>query len=146
MADARNTVVFVGIGYEAETFLIDNSTITYSATAVGGSAQVGLAVTLSADKTVALTQDGNAVVGKLVSVENDNKAVVQTGGHVTLPGGASATLTRGSRIVGALGASSARGYIRSAAAGTAAEHVVSRGMILENGTTTAVVVRLEKAA
>ena len=33
MADPRNDVVFDEIGYGAETYLIDNSTITYSATA-----------------------------------------------------------------------------------------------------------------
>lgn len=146
MADPRNAVSLIGIGYEAETFLIDNSTITYSATVTGGSASVGLAVTFSADDTVALTADGNAVVGKLVKVEADNKAVVQTGGYLTLPGGASASLTRGKKIVGALGAASAKGYIREVATATAAELGVARGFITNAGTTTAVVVRLEGAA
>ena len=44
----RNAVTLVGIGYEAETFLIDNSTITYDVTKTNGSASVGLAVTFSA--------------------------------------------------------------------------------------------------
>jgi hypothetical protein len=146
MADPRDSVSFVGIGYETETFLIDNSTITYSATASNGTAQEGLAVTLSGNKTVALTQDGNAVVGKLIKVESDGKAVVQTGGHVELPGGNGATLTRGTKIVGALGASSARGYIRSVNTATAAELGVARGLILDVADTTKVMVRLEKAA
>lgn len=146
MADPRNAVSLIGIGYEAETFLIDNSTITYSATVTGGSASVGLAVTFSADDTVALAVDGNAVVGKLVKVESDNKAVVQTGGYLTLPGGSGASLTRGKKIVGALGAASAKGYIREVATGTAAELGVARGFITNAATTTAVVVRLEGAA
>ena len=66
MSDPRNSVSLVGIGYEAETFLIDNSTITYSATVANGSASVGLAVTFSAADTVALAADGNAIVGKLI--------------------------------------------------------------------------------
>jgi hypothetical protein len=73
MADPRNTVAFDDIGYEAQTFLIDNSTITYSATATGGSASVGLAVTLSTHKTVALAGDGEFVLGKLIKVESDRK-------------------------------------------------------------------------
>jgi hypothetical protein len=142
MADARNAVDFTGIGYKAQTFLIDNSTIVYSATAVGGSVSVGLAVTLSADATVALTADGNGVLGKLIKVESDNKAVVQTAGYVTLPGGVSAVLTRGKKIVGALGAASAKGYIREVATAVAAELGVQTGTIISNGTATAVVIKL----
>jgi hypothetical protein len=145
MADPRNAVTLVGIGYEAETFLIDNSTITYLATAAGGTASANLAVTFSAADTVKLAEDGEAVVGKLIEVHSDNKAVVQTGGYVELPGGASASLTRGKKIVGALGAASAKGYIREVATATAAELGVARGMITNAATTTAVVVRLECA-
>lgn len=141
MADPRNTVAFDGIGYEAQTFLIDNSTITYSATAANGSASVGLAVTLSTHKTVALAADAEFVLGKLISVESDNKAVVQTGGYMTLPGGTSATLTVGTPIVGDL-LVAAKGYVRSAASGQAAELLVANGSIIDSGTTTAVVVKL----
>lgn len=142
MADPRNAVDFTGIGYKAQTFLIDNSTITYSATATNGSSKVGLAVAFSASKTVETAGDGEEVVGKLISVDSDNKAVVQTGGYMTLPGGNGASLTPGKRIVGALNASSAEGYIREVATGTAAELGVARGMIVDAGTTTAVVVKL----
>lgn len=142
MADPRNAVSFEGINEERVTFLIDNSTITYSATAANGSAQVGLAVALSAASTIELAGDGEEVVGKLLSVEADNKAVVQTGGFMTLPAGTGASLTVGKKIVGDLGADSAEGYIREVATGTAAELGVARGMIINAGTTTAVVVRL----
>jgi len=141
MADPRNAVAFEGIGYEAQTFLIDNSTITYSATAANGSAQAGLAVAFSASKTVELAGDGEEIVGKLITVESDNKAVVQTGGYMTLPAGTSATLTPGKKIVGDL-LVSAEGYIREVATATAAELGVARGMIVDAGTTTAVVVKL----
>lgn len=145
MADPRDRVEFRGIVSEGDgdlTFKTDNSTITYDATQAGGSAQVGLAVTLSADDTVALAADGDAVVGQLLRVQKDNKATVRTRGCVELPGGASATLTRGATIVGALGPSSARGYIRSAASGTAAELVKARGQIYRNADPTKVVVHL----
>ena len=142
MANPRDTVSFVGIDPVYVTFKIDNSTIIYSATANGGSSQIGLAVTFSADDTVALTADGDAVVGKLIMVSPDNKCTVQIEGGMTLPGGASATLTRGSAIVGALGASSAKGYIRSAASGTSAELIKARGMIFNNADTANVAVFL----
>lgn len=137
MADPRNAVAFDGIGYEAQTFLIDDSTITYSATAANGSASVGLAVTLSTHSTVALAADGEFILGKLIKVESDDKAVVQTGGYMTLPGGTSATLTPGLKIVGDL-LVSAKGYIRV----VATEDTVSRGFIVDSSTTTAVVVKL----
>ncbi len=138
----RSDVSNIGAGGEYHTYKIDAATITYDATKSGGSAQVGLAVTFSADDTVALCADGDAVQGKLILVEGDNKANVMTKGTMTLPGGASATLTLGAKIVGALGAASAKGYIRSAASGTAAELVKARGQIENNDTTTAVVVSL----
>lgn len=140
MSDPRNAVTFEGIGYMAETFLIDNSTIVYLATANNGSAQVGYAVTLSTDSTVALAGDGEVVLGKLVKVESDNKAVVQTCGYMTLPGGTSATLTVGLKIVGDLGGQSTtdKGYIQA----VSTQDTVSRGIIINNDTTTAVVVNL----
>ena len=138
----RTNVSNIGVGGQYRTYKIDDSTITYSATAAGGSSQVGLAVTFSAEDTVALTADGSAVIGKLILVESDGKCNVMTDGTMTLPGGDSATLTVGATIVGALGADSAKGYIRSAASGTAAELVKARGRIENNDTTTAVVVTL----
>lgn len=139
MADPRNAVNNIA-KYRAQTFAHDN-TIVYDATKVGGSAQVGLAVTQEGSETVSLVGDGEEVEGKLIKVESDGFCVVQVEGEMTLPGGTSATLTEGSKIVGDL-LSSAEGYIQSAAAGTAANHVVSRGTIINSATATAVVVRL----
>jgi len=140
MADPRKTISFEGIGRRGVTFAIDNSTITYDATKANGSAQVGLAVTLSAAKTVALAGDGEAVIGKLIRVEGDNYAVVQDDGYVTLPGGTSATLTLGSKIVGDL-LVAAKGYVRSAASATAAELAVQSATIIDASDTDAVVVK-----
>jgi len=145
MADPRSAVNLEGIGYESETFQIDNSTITYDANQPGGSEQVGLAVTLASANTVELVGDGEAVLGKLVQVDSDNFCTVQTGGNMTLPGGTGATLTLGKAIVGDLGAASAEGYIREVDTATAAELGVAKGEILDASTTTAVVVRFPTA-
>ena len=138
----RTNVSNIGIGGGYRTYKIDNSTIVFDRTKVGGSAQVGLAVTFSAADTVALTADADEVVGKLIKVESDKKATVMTEGTMELPGGESATLTLGTKIVGDLGASSAKGYIRSAASGQAAELLVARGRIENAGTPASTVVTL----
>jgi hypothetical protein len=151
LTNPRNTVAYDEIGADAVTFLIDNSTITYDGTLANGAAttMIGKAVTLSAANTVALAADGDPILGKLLSVESDNKCAVQIEGYMTLPGGASAALTRGKKIVGALGAASAKGYIREATASgatylqaEAVEALKARGFIQDAGTTTAVLVWL----
>ena len=141
MADPREAANYDGIGYKALTYVHDD-TIVYDVTKAGGSAQVGLAVTLEASKQVSLVGDNEEVEGLLVKVEPGGFCVVQTQGIAILKGGNSATLTPGSRIVGALNPSSAEGYIKSAAAATAAHHVVSRGTIIDATDPTAVRVRL----
>lgn len=142
MADPRKAVKYDGIGARYETFAIDNSTITYDVTKDNGSAQVGLAVTLSGADTVALTADGQFVLGRLIKVEADGYATVQVGGCMALPGGSGASLTRGKAIVGDLGAASAKGYIREVDTATAAELGVCRGFIQNAGDTAAVIVCL----
>lgn len=139
MADPRAAVNHEGIGYKAETYPYDD-TIVYDATKVGGAAQVGLAVTLESSNSISLVGDGEQVEGKLIKVEPDF-CVVQYAGNMTLAAGTGAALTAGKKIVGAL-LSSAEGYIREVATGTAAELGRARGEIIDNGTTTAVVVRL----
>lgn len=140
MADPRAAVNHIW-GYEADTYPHDN-TIVYSATVDGGSAQVGLAVTIESNNLVSLVGDGEYVLGKLVKVESDGLCVVQTGGQMELPGGDSATLTAGLKIVGDLGAAAAEGYIQA----VSTQHTVSRGAIIDSSTATAVVVRLEVAS
>jgi hypothetical protein len=143
MANPRDTVAFDEIRAPGDTatYLIDESTITFDADEENGSAQVGLAVKLSDDKTIALATDGSAVIGKLLLVERDGKATVQTGGYMKLPSGAGAALTNGKKIVGDLDGANA-GYIREVATGTAAELGVARGFIVDNSDTAAVVVHL----
>lgn len=138
----RTNVSNIGVGGVYRTYKIDNSTILFDRTKVNGSAQVGLAVTFSGDETVALTADGDAVVGKLIKVEADNKATVQADGTVALGKGDAATVTRGTKIVGALGTASAKGYIRSVNTAVAAELGKARGRIENTATATAIVVTL----
>lgn len=141
MANPRAVVDFEGIGVRRETYIIDNSTITFDSTEDNGSAQVGLAVQMSGQSTVALTVDASEVLGRLERVHADGMCVVQTHGGCSLPAGDGATVTAGLKIVGALGAASAPGYIRNAAA-TAGEAAVARHTILDSTTTTAVKVML----
>lgn len=141
MANPRATVSFEGIQNHRITVPYDNDTITYDATKADGSAQVGLAVTLTSSDTAALCADAEFVLGKLVKVEPDGMCVIERG-YVTLPGGTSATLTRGKGIVGDL-LVSAKGYIREVATAQAAELGVQGGShIIDPSTTTAVVVYL----
>lgn len=136
MADPRDSINFDGIDPVRITYKHDG-TIVYLATEDGGSVSVGLAVTLvSTAKTVGLVGDGEQVEGKIEIVHADGYCVIQSGGFMQLPGGTSASLTHGKKIVGDL-LSSAKGYIREAAA-AAGEYVVMRGRIIDSTTTTAV--------
>jgi len=140
MTDPRATVVRKGIKPEIETYTIDGSTITYDSTKAGGAAatMIGKAVTLSTHGTVALAADADPILGELVQVEWDGACSVKTRGYLSLPGGNGATLTPGTKIVGALNASSEKGYIRTCAAATLAEVNKSRGLIIDASVTTAV--------
>lgn len=138
----RDSVSNLGNYLTVESFHIDDSTITYDAAVVGGSAAVGKAVTLSGNDIIALTADGDGVLGRLLHVESDGVAAVATGGTMELPAGASATTTRMTAIVGAVGAASAKGYIRSVNTAVAAELGKCRGHIRNAAEATAVVVSL----
>ena len=140
MADPREAVNREGIGYFAESWLHDN-TVVYDPLVAGGAAQVGLAMTIESNGVASLVGDGENVLGKLIKVEPGGVCVVQTGGIMTLPGGDSATLTAGLKVVGDLGAASAEGYIQA----VATQHTVSRGIIEDATDPTAVVVRFDSA-
>lgn len=145
MASGRNQVDYTDILRADVTMKIDASTILYDATKANGAdpTMLGKAVTLSGNDIVALCADADYVFGKLVRVHADGFCVVQIEGFTDLPGGLSATLTRGTAFVGALGASSAKGYIRSAASGAAAELIKMGGRIINVADPTAVVVELD---
>jgi hypothetical protein len=133
MADPRDILDYEGIREGDETFYIDGVTITYDETKAKGSAQVGLAVTLSADNTVALAADGDPILGKLRLVESDSKCNVMTEGVTDYAIGTGATLVRGGPIVGCL-LIAAKGYVRGPAA-SAAEAIKARGCVRGVSTT-----------
>ena len=138
MADPRLDVAYDEIKAKYSSWKIDAATITYSAASAGGSAQVGLAVTTtSTAETIALVGNNEFVLGKLIKVEADGIATVQHKGVMTLPGGTSASLTRGKAIMGDL-LVAAKGYIQE----VATQYTVMNGKIWDPATTTAVVVKL----
>ena len=134
-----------GVGYRAVTFKIDGSTITYDATQSLGSAVAGRAVGLVAgtQNTVELVDAGDTVLGRLDHVEPDGGCAVQIEGECKLPQGNAVDVVRGQPIMGALGASSARGYIgpvsADVAGATAGKHTV-----LDDATSTAISVYLSQ--
>ena len=144
MPNPRNVISFEEVDVRYRTFIIDNATITFDATKAYGSASAGvkLAVSLSGNGTVQLASDGEAIVGRLEKVEADLKCTVSVGGCLGFKKGNAATVTRGTAIVGALGAAAAKGYIRSAASATAAELILCRGQIYDNADDNNVVVEL----
>lgn len=142
MSNPRANVAFDDIDIVTATFTADGADIVYSATVAGGSSAVGFAVTTTGETggVIALAGDGERVTGKLLKVEADGKCTVQVGGFCKLPGGTSATLTQGLKIVGDLGGVSTtdRGYVQA----VSTQHTVSRGEIIDSTTATAVVVEL----
>ncbi len=156
MADPRKTLAFDGVGAHYVTMEIDGTDITYDAAQPGGSAVVGRAVALvgsTSDGKVDLAGDGEAIYGKLISVHKDGYCTVQRCGFCALPGGNGATLTLNTKIVGALNAASAKGFIKTlpeTVTGTYVQAEVqnaflaakTRGLIINNNDTAAVVVDL----
>jgi hypothetical protein len=141
MANPRGVVDYEGIGVRRVTYIADGS-IVFDSTKANGSAQVGMACQLTAANTVGLTVDGSEVEGRIERVHADGMVVVQREGGCSLPGGDGATLTPGTKIVGALRPGGGGGGIRTAAA-SAAEAALARGVILDASTTTAVKVMLD---
>lgn len=138
MADPRSATRRTGARPTIESYPIDGVTIVYDATKSLGCVSEGLAVKLSGNNQIALAEANDPVLGRLIHVESDGVAAVQTGGYMTLPAGNGATVTAGTKIVGALGASSAKGYIKTADAATLAQVAAGRGLIIDSSTATAV--------
>lgn len=137
MANPRKKILFFGIDPQPVTFKADGVTITYDSTQKGGSAVVGRAVRLmpGTAQTVELIGDAEHLLGELMIVEQDLMCTVKIGGVLDLPGGTGATLTPGSKVVGAV-LVAAEGYVRSVAAATLAEVAVAEGQILDATDTT----------
>lgn len=140
MTNPRKKVRFDGIVGPYATFAIDAVTITFDASLAGHSAAVGMAASLSADQTVKLAADGDAIIGRVHAVESDGFATIQTDGFIDFPAGDGVTVTLGSKIVGALGAASAPGYIRNADAGNT-EDLKASGRVVDAQVQTAVWVK-----
>lgn len=125
-APGRNQIAYDDERMTSQTFWADNATIVFTPTAINGllPAALGKAVTYSAtaDDTVKLAADGDAIVGKLLKCEPDGACTVQIAGYTVLPAGTAAVNTRGRRQVGAL-LVAAPGYIRDANSATAAETI-----------------------
>ena len=108
--------------------------IPYNSSEKNGSASAGerLAVSLNANMEVSLCGDGDAIVGRLEKVDPQSMATVVVHAiRLRYKGGDGATLTRGGGIVGDLGDSDVRGYVRSPAA-TVAESIKSKGTIIDS--------------
>ena len=96
------------------TFQGDGSTIKYDATKPNRSDAVGKAFKINADGKGELVGDGDEIDGKVISVDDDHKFTgAYMFGGLNLPLGQNATVARGDKVVGALGASSAKGHVKA---------------------------------
>ena len=134
------------------TFQGDGDTIKYDITKPNRSDAVGKAFKINADGKGELVDDGDEIDGKVIAVDDDDKftAAYMFGG-LRLPLGTGATVARGDKVVGALGASSAKGHVKGAptidatetdTAALAAAVVAAQngtGKVLESDTTHALV-------
>lgn len=145
MATGRNQVDYTGIGYAAIAQKIDGVTIVSDRLAVNGAAatMIGKAVSRSTDDTVQLASDGEHIVGKLILVESDGFCTVQTEGYADFQLGASATVTKGHPIVGALGAASAKGFIRNAVAAGDEAGLLGAHRVVNSAATPTIIVHLD---
>lgn len=100
------------------TFQGDGVTIKYDITKPNRSDAVGKAFKINADGKAELVGDGEEFDGKVIDGVNDKHQF--TGaymfGGLRLPLGEGATVTRGDKLVGALGPSNAKGYVKAAPA------------------------------
>ena len=122
--------------FRNQQFDVDGSTITYDRTKANGSEQVGLWCSLSDNMEIQLAADGQGLVGKLIKVQANGLGVVAyDAALIKVNPGTGVTLVRDRGLVGALGASSARGYVRNPIlADTEAgriERLIARGTVLD---------------
>ena len=102
------------------TFQGDGDTIKYDITKPNRSDAVGKAFKINDNGIGELVEDGDEIDGKVISVDDDHKftAAYMFGG-LRLPLGNNATVKRGDKIVGALGAGSAKGHVKAVTEPTA---------------------------
>ena len=108
------------------TFQGDGDTIKYDITKSGRSNAIGKAFKINADGKGELVDDGDAIDGKVLDIDDDHKftAAYMFGG-LRLPIGDSETVARGDKLLGALGPDSAKGYVKAVAAPSSLEALVS---------------------
>ena len=99
----------------------DGTTIKYDITKPNRSDAVGKAYKYNKTTGKAeLVADGDEIDGKVLHVDDkDNITAAYMFGGLRLPIGDGETVTKGDKLVGALGASSAKGYAKTATAATA---------------------------
>lgn len=109
------------------TFQGDGDTIKYDATKSNRSDAVGKAFKINANGKAELVGDGDEFHGKVIGGVNDKHQF--TGaymfGGLTLPLGTGATVKRGDKLVGALGAGSAKGHVKAVTEPTALDAIGS---------------------
>ena len=97
------------------TFQGDGNTIKYDAAKPNRSDAVGKAFKINAAGKGELVADGDEIDGKVISVDDDHKFTgAYMFGGLQLPLGNNQTVERGDKIVGALGASNAKGHVKAA--------------------------------
>ena len=108
------------------TFQGDGDTIKYDATKPNRSEAVGKAFKINADGKGELVADGDEIDGKVISVDDDHKFTgAYMFGGLQLPLGNNATVARGDKLVGALGASNAKGHVKAVTEPTALDALVA---------------------
>ena len=96
------------------TFQGDGSTIKYDITKPNRSDAVGKAFKLNDDGKGELVEDGDEIDGKVISVDDDHKFTgAYLFGGLRLPLGENAEVTRGDKVVGALGPDKAKGHVKA---------------------------------
>lgn len=96
------------------TFKGDGTTIKYDVTKPNRSDAVGKAFKINSAGKGELVGDGDEIEGKVISVDDEhNFTGAYIFGGLTLPLGENATVTRGDKVVGALGASKAKGHVKA---------------------------------
>ena len=92
----------------------DGVTIKYDATKPNRSDAVGKAYRMNADGKAELVGDGDEFDGKVTHVDFENNiTAAYLFAGLRLPIGDSETVAKGDKLVGALGPSSAKGYVKS---------------------------------
>ena len=99
------------------TFQGDGDTIKYDITKPNRSDAVGKAFKLNENGIGELVEDNDEIDGKVIAVNDKHQFTgAYMFGGLRLPLGNNETVKRGDKLVGALGASSAKGHVKAAPA------------------------------